>query len=460
MFTAELPDSGEKVAVKKFLGNDQIDAKILLKEAKLLNKLRHQNIVGFKGICKDTYALLLEFVQFDFKPFGVDHQVRSLAELLCYFDKSNCRDISEKVFYRAAENIASGIQYLHTNGLAHRDLKPANVLVSNQHYCYMTDQNDIEKASAISPLVCKLTDFGESRSREVHTNTILTSKTSRINRGTPGFMAPEVLIKQLSSGEASILFLQKADLWSFGMIVFCIVNPGLKHPYELNIQMEANNQSALACLEKMIESHMRPKPQEKYIAKQRKEWKELWQIYESCTVFEQTKRPSIEDIVGLLLVVDSLRRADRADTDASSGESSDRSIHLKVSQASFFQKCSEVAISQIQAGLVPDETEVNQLNSYISSGDATNSCTFLCLQIGENILRAIATSTVSWDDVAEISESVILTLPEDINDIRQISMTYDVMEAYLLLRNANLLSSTCKSSSSCPVFSKKQKTPM
>ena len=129
------------------------------------------------------------------------------------------------------------------------------------------------------------------------------------------------------------------------MIVFCIVNPGLKHPYELNMQMEANIQSAVACLEKMIESHTRPKPQEKYIAKQRKEWKELWQIYELCTVFEQTKRPSIENIVGLLLVVNSLQRADRADTDASSGESSDRSIHLKVRQASFFQKCSEVAIS-------------------------------------------------------------------------------------------------------------------
>ena len=130
------------------------------------------------------------------------------------------------------------------------------------------------------------------------------------------------------------------------------------------------------------------------------------------------------------------------DTGSSSGESSERNIHLKVSQASFFEKYSEVAMSQIQAGLVLNETEVNQLNSYISSGDATNSCTFLCLKIAENILRAIPTSTISWEDVAEVSESVILTLPENINDIREISMTYDVMEAYLLLRNANLLSST------------------
>ncbi|CAB3993486.1 serine threonine- kinase Chk2-like [Paramuricea clavata] len=207
VFTAELPRT-----VKKFLGNYQIDAKILIKEAKLLNSLQHPNIVAFK-------------------------------------------------------DVASGVQYLHAEGIAHRDLKPANVLVSNQHYCWMTDQNNVEKASLISPLVCKLTDFGESRSWEVQTNTILTSKTNRIVRGTPVFMAPEVLLENLSAGKASVPFMQKADIWAFEMIVFCIINPGLKHPYELNMQIEANIKSAVACLEKMVECHTKPKLQEKYSVK-------------------------------------------------------------------------------------------------------------------------------------------------------------------------------------------------
>ena len=215
----------------------------------------------------------------------------------------------------------------------------------------------------------------------------------------------------------------------------------------------------MACLEKMIECQTKPRPQEKYSGKQRKEWKELWEIYETCTVFEQTERPNIEDIVERLHLRKSPSHAERR-----SGESSERDVHLKVSQALFFEKCSEIAANQIQAGLVLDQTEINQLNSYITSGNATNSCKFLCLQIAESILRANVSSTISWKDVAEISESVILTLPDDVNDIRQVSLTYDVMEAYTILRNANLLSSDYTFTEELPyafgVFSKEGKAKL
>ena len=40
VFTPEIPTSGEKVAVKIFIGDEEIDEKILIKEAKLLNSLQ------------------------------------------------------------------------------------------------------------------------------------------------------------------------------------------------------------------------------------------------------------------------------------------------------------------------------------------------------------------------------------------------------------------------------------
>jgi hypothetical protein len=125
-----------------------------------------------------------------------------------------------------------------------------------------------------------------------------------------------------------------------------------------------------------IEGHAEPKPQEKYSEKQHKEWKELWQIYKSCAVFEQTERPNIEDVVERLHVVNS---PSLVHTESNSGELSECALHLKVSQSSFFEKCCEITTNQIQAGLVLNETEINQLHSYIALGDATNSCTFLCL---------------------------------------------------------------------------------
>ena len=58
---------GEKV-VKKLLGSslDFIDA--IAKEARLLHDLKHDNIVGFKAVCPDPVALMLEYVYFDLRP--------------------------------------------------------------------------------------------------------------------------------------------------------------------------------------------------------------------------------------------------------------------------------------------------------------------------------------------------------------------------------------------------------
>ena len=167
VFTAELPSTSEKIVVKKFFDDDIDMERKLFKEARLLNTLRHPNIVSLKCQCSDRYGLLLEYVYFDLKPFGMNETVDCLEALLQYFDKKNCAQIDSKVFYHAAKDIASGLQFLHENGIFHRDLKPANILVSNQYYRHLSSPAEIEEVSSRIPLTCKLTDFGESRS-EVH----------------------------------------------------------------------------------------------------------------------------------------------------------------------------------------------------------------------------------------------------------------------------------------------------
>ena len=74
-------------------------------------------------------------------------------------------------------------------------MKPANLLVAKQQYCHLSNLAEIEEVSSRIPLTCKLTDFGESRSQEIYTNTIISTKTKNINGGTPVYMAPEILAK-------------------------------------------------------------------------------------------------------------------------------------------------------------------------------------------------------------------------------------------------------------------------
>ena len=169
--------------LKKLISADEETKKSLIKEARLLEKLHHTNIVEFKGICTDQLSLLLEYVYFDFSPFGCDIQAHSLAEFLLVCKQSSCDGINVAVFTHAAFDLASGLKYLHQNDIAHRDLKPANILVSNQHYHHLSDQQKKKQIISIKPLVCKLADFGESHSTDIQMQNILKSRTNCVDRG-------------------------------------------------------------------------------------------------------------------------------------------------------------------------------------------------------------------------------------------------------------------------------------
>ncbi|CAB4019764.1 Tyrosine- kinase SPK-1 [Paramuricea clavata] len=185
VFTAKLPDNGAKIVVKKLLASDNEARKSLVKEARLLSKLQHPNVVRFEGVCLDKYAVLLEYVYFDFTPIrGNDGiTVHSLANFLAVCEQSDCHGMHCSIFIHSSLDVALGLKYLHEKGIAHRDLKPENILVSNHHYNRLTDTRAVECMASIKPLICKLTDFGESRSKDIHTEQILKSKTARVNRG-------------------------------------------------------------------------------------------------------------------------------------------------------------------------------------------------------------------------------------------------------------------------------------
>ena len=67
-----------------------------MKEARLLHSLKSPNIVQFKGICTSPFTLVLEYVYFDFEPFGGQVRVSGLDEFLAYINIFDCKHFDSK----------------------------------------------------------------------------------------------------------------------------------------------------------------------------------------------------------------------------------------------------------------------------------------------------------------------------------------------------------------------------
>lgn len=106
VFKAQLK-TGEECVIKKMLENEIEDKKNFVKEARILQGLKHENIVGLKGIFNTPFALVLEYMYFDFKQFGdADTKVSSMVEFLTCVDlPEGTGFLSSHVFMTACKDI-------------------------------------------------------------------------------------------------------------------------------------------------------------------------------------------------------------------------------------------------------------------------------------------------------------------------------------------------------------------
>lgn len=148
------------------------------------------------------------------------------------------------------------------------------------------------------PIACKLTDFGESRSRFIQTQAIIASKTPNIDRGTVVYMAPELLVKEKLVPCASIDDLILSDVWALGMIVFAMINPSIKCPCILDIR-SAGGFSSQEELKKLIISLLAteklPLQDVKYELDRATAWCDLEKIYRGCAKFDRQQRLTLEE---------------------------------------------------------------------------------------------------------------------------------------------------------------------
>uniref|UniRef100_A0A8P4KAP1 mitogen-activated protein kinase kinase kinase n=1 Tax=Dicentrarchus labrax TaxID=13489 RepID=A0A8P4KAP1_DICLA len=156
---------GQEVAVKKVRNIKETDIKHL-------RKLKHPNIITFKGICTQApcYCIIMEYC----------------AQGQLYEVLRAGRQIHPSLLMDWAMGIAGGMNYLHLHKIIHRDLKSPNMLI--------TYDDSV-----------KISDFGTSKE--------LSDKSTKMSfAGTVAWMAPEVIRNEPVS--------EKVDIWSFGVVLW------------------------------------------------------------------------------------------------------------------------------------------------------------------------------------------------------------------------------------------------
>ena len=169
---------GIQVAVKKCLQPDPRDVHILLSLGS------HSNVIRLYGVVVEDISCLIvtELVEDG-----------SLYDFL-YKQKKVPSDKQRSYWMK---DIATGMEFLHHQGIAHRDLKSGNVLLGDR-------------------MTAKPCDFGTARSLD-HTTTQSTVT------GTYRWMAPEIV----DNPDARIN--KKCDSYSYGMVLYELVT--LKLPF-------------------------------------------------------------------------------------------------------------------------------------------------------------------------------------------------------------------------------------
>ena len=193
--------------------------KVFAKESRLLNTIDHENIVKLQGVSKTPLAIMMEYLEFSFMPFGRSECVNSLYKLLNILDKDDLVKDFQGIGIYISCDIINGLHYMYTNGIVHRDIKLSNILVSNQHY-YNEHGSQLNDIFMKQPIVCQLGDLGEARSELAKISMIPGSThMKQVDRGSPAFMAPETQIDSQLLVTADINDLKKFDIWALLMTI-------------------------------------------------------------------------------------------------------------------------------------------------------------------------------------------------------------------------------------------------
>jgi len=188
VFKARNKETRALVALKKVLMENEKEGFPItaLREIKILQLLKHDNVVNLQEICRSKASQYNRFKSTFYLVFDLcDHD---LAGLLCNVNvKFNLGEIK-----KVMQQLLNGLYYIHSNKILHRDMKAANILITKNG-------------------LLKLADFGLARAfSQTIKKTAPNRYTNRVV--TLWYRPPELLLGERNYGPA-------IDLWGAGCIM-------------------------------------------------------------------------------------------------------------------------------------------------------------------------------------------------------------------------------------------------
>ncbi|XP_050330827.1 lymphokine-activated killer T-cell-originated protein kinase [Bactrocera neohumeralis] len=245
-------------------------------EANILRKLSHPNIVGFRGIIKNSDGV---------ETLALECCKTSLGTLLEDRNEDNEGALPAKYTLKMINDIISALDYLHTEvKLLHGDLKSFNVLV----------KGDFE--------ICKLCDFGVSLPMDEKGLIDFTKNPKLRYVGTNLWSAPEII------DEVEVIDC-KADIFSFGLIIYETIS--LVPPHTLfmgetsdrensNSSNLADNSSAELEVSEICEYACGTRPPLPQAFQLTDEYNIIMEIFYCCTNESAEDRPTAKTIWTML----------------------------------------------------------------------------------------------------------------------------------------------------------------
>ena len=206
--TSETKDTDDEFAIKLVRRCD-----VRKEEYKILKSVQHDHIVSLVEYIDDATHpwVFLVFESLGGGPIAVCSDDGCLIRP----EKPWTEEKAEPLF---AQMILA-LEYLHGRGVFHRDIKPENVVFTSP------EETDV-----------KLIDFGESRMLKAKVKG-LADDSSRVTKGTPLFMACEMLSGMRFSDS-------QADVWALGVLFYLLCTGyvpfgrGKKTTFELHTQIQ------------------------------------------------------------------------------------------------------------------------------------------------------------------------------------------------------------------------------